>query len=187
MYTCRKEMEYATGDVMDLKGLLRVVPDFPKEGINFIDITTLIKNPAALDESVRRLADFARKRDITTVSGIESRGFIFGAAVARELGVGFVPVRKPGKLPWETYREEYSLEYGTNAIEIHRDAFDSHDRVFIVDDLLATGGTMQATASLVEKCGAAVAGIGFVVELTFLDGRRKLDNYEIISLVTYDD
>jgi len=170
---------------MNLVDFIPGVPDYPKPGILFYDITPLLADPHALDESVSRLAASVEALDVTCVAGIESRGFIFGAAVARELGLGFVPIRKPGKLPRETISEEYSLEYGTDKIEMHRDALKKGDRVLLVDDLLATGGTMKAATSLVEKTGAEVARIAFVVELLFLDGRKKLDGYDVVSLVTF--
>ncbi len=170
---------------MNIKPIIRDIPDFPKKGIIFKDITPLLLNPEALKTSVSQLADAAKGLGITKVVGIESRGFIFGAAVALELGAGFVPIRKPGKLPAETLREEYTLEYGTDTIEIHKDALSSGDKVFIIDDLLATGGTVHAAVKLVEKAGANVAKIGFVIELAFLNGRAKIHGYEILSLVTF--
>ncbi|MCE5250008.1 adenine phosphoribosyltransferase [bacterium] len=170
---------------MNLKSSLREVPDFPKPGINFIDITTLLKNPQAFAETVKLLVRSVHGSDINAVVGIEARGFIFGGAVAKELGVGFIPIRKPGKLPAATIHESYELEYGTDSIEMHADALAKGDRVLLLDDLLATGGTMKAAASLIEKVGAEVVKIAFVVELTFLNGRDKLAGYDVISLVTY--
>lgn len=170
---------------MNLKHHLREVPDFPKSGINFIDITTLLKNPTALNDSIALISSPWKDKGITAVAGIESRGFIFGGAVAVQLGVGFIPIRKPGKLPADTISESYELEYGTDTVEMHRDALGQDDTVLLVDDLLATGGTMQASVKLVEKTGAEVAGISFVAELTFLNGREKLEGYEISSLVLY--
>ena len=170
---------------MNLKSYLREVPDFPKPGINFIDITTLLKNPQAFAETVKLLVRSVQDSGINAVVGIEARGFIFGGAVAKELGVGFIPIRKPGKLPAATIHESYELEYGTDSIEMHADALAKGDRVFLLDDLLATGGTMKAAASLIEKVGAEVVKIAFVVELTFLNGRDKLAGYDVISLVTY--
>jgi adenine phosphoribosyltransferase len=169
---------------MDLRHMLREVPDFPKPGINFIDITPILSNPAAFAAAVDGLCLEAEGRDITQVAGIESRGFIFGAAVALRLGVGFIPIRKPGKLPCESICEEYALEYGTDRIEMHTDACGPADRIFLIDDLLATGGTMAAAIRLVEKTGASVAHISFVVELSFLKGRMKFDSYDPTSLVT---
>lgn len=170
---------------MDLKSFIRDIPDFPKSGIIFKDITPLLKNPEALRETVSLLCGTVEGAGITAVAGIESRGFIFGTAVAHELGVGFVPIRKPGKLPAETISESYALEYGTDAIEMHRDALVPGDRVFLVDDLLATGGTMQAAAKLVERAGANVSKIAFVIELGFLKGREKIADYDVTSLMIF--
>ncbi len=170
---------------MDLKNFIADIPDFPKPGIIFKDITPLLKEHAALQESVKCMADNVKDLKITKVVGIEARGFIFGTAVALELGLGFIPVRKPGKLPAKTIRESYSLEYGSNTIEMHADALTSEDSVLLVDDLLATGGTMKAAVDLVERCGASVGGIAFVVELSFLNGRELLGNYPVSSLITY--
>ena len=170
---------------MNLSDYIREVPDFPKPGIMFKDITPLLKNHEALTESVRLLAKTADGLDITAVVGIESRGFIFGTAVACELGVGFIPVRKPGKLPSDTISESYELEYGTDTIELHSDALDNGDRVLLIDDLLATGGTMKAAVKLVEKTGAKIAKIAFVIELSFLNGRKHFPEYDMISLITY--
>jgi len=170
---------------MDLSRILRTIPDFPKPGINFIDITPLLKDYNAFRETVSLLIATVADRGITAVAGIESRGFIFGGAVALELGVGFIPIRKPGKLPAATFSQSYDLEYGTDTIEIHTDALGPGDRVLIVDDLLATGGTMQAAAKLVEQTGASVEKIAFVVELGFLNGREKLTGYDVTSLVTF--
>ena len=170
---------------MELKQYLREVPDFPKPGINFIDITTLLNNPPALRETVKLLSKPWKDKEITDVVGIESRGFIFGCAVAVELGAGFIPVRKPGKLPADTVSESYDLEYGTDTVEMHSDALCPESTVLLIDDLLATGGTMEASIKLVEKTGATVAGISFLVELTFLNGRKKLGEHNISSLVQY--
>jgi len=170
---------------MDLSTFIRDVPDFPKPGIVFKDITPLLKDAGALKYAVGRICESVGDSGVTAVVGIESRGFIFGTAVAVELGVGFVPVRKPGKLPCETLSERYSLEYGTDSIEMHRDALGPGDRVVLVDDLLATGGTMKAAVSLVEKAGAAVRKIAFVIELAFLNGREKLEGYDVSSLLIY--
>ncbi len=170
---------------MDLISFIRDVPDFPKPGIIFKDITPLLKSPSAFSESVNRLCSTAEGKEIINVAGIESRGFIFGAAVALKLGVGFVPIRKPGKLPSDTLKESYSLEYGTDAVEMHSDALQTGDRVLLVDDLLATGGTMSAAVKLVEKSGARVIKIVFVIELAFLKGREKIAGYDIVTLLTY--
>jgi adenine phosphoribosyltransferase len=168
-----------------LKKLIRDVPDFPKKGIVFKDITPLIGDPEGLATAVDLLAEPFKDKGITAVCGMESRGFIFGVPVAERLGAGFVPVRKPGKLPHETLRQEYALEYGTDALEIHKDALSPRDRVVIVDDLLATGGTASATVDLVRATGAEVAGVAFVIELAFLRGREKLKALDIRSLVIY--
>jgi len=171
---------------MDLRKLVREVPDFPKPGIGFKDITTLVKSPAGLEEAVDRIAAQYADAGVDVVVGIEARGFIFGTGVAMKLGVGFVPARKPGKLPAEVVTAEYELEYGTDAVEMHRDAISTGDRVLIVDDLLATGGTAAATAKLVEELGGDVVAIAFVIDLPFLKGREKLAGYEVSSLIEYD-
>ena len=171
---------------MNYKKLIREVPDFPKPGINFKDITTLLKNGKALKKSAKEILKKFSKKKIDAVAGIESRGFIFGSVIAYELGVGFIPVRKPGKLPAESVSASYDLEYGQNVLHLHKDAVKKGQRVLIIDDLLATGGTLRATCDLVEKLGGKVAGIGVLVELTFLKGRGKLKNYDVISLVQYD-
>ncbi|HME55879.1 MAG TPA: adenine phosphoribosyltransferase [Candidatus Lokiarchaeia archaeon] len=164
--------------------LIRNVPDFPKPGIQFKDITPLIKDADGLKNAVEDLAAAFQDNEINKVVAIESRGFIFGAGIALKLGVGFVPIRKPGKLPAETVRMEYSLEYGTDAIEMHLDAISPGERVLIIDDLLATGGTFQAAAKIVENVGGIVAGIACVIELTeSLHGRDLLEGYEVVSLV----
>lgn len=170
---------------MDLSSCIRDIPDFPKPGIIFKDITTLLKNADALTETITKLTESVYGFEITSVVGIESRGFIFGAAVAKDLGVGFIPIRKPGKLPSKTIRESYELEYGTDTIEMHADALSKGDRVLLIDDLLATGGTMKAAVNLVEKAGAEVSRIAFVIELGFLNGRDKLIGYDVVSLISY--
>ena len=172
---------------MDLASTIRSVPDFPIEGILFYDITTLLKNPEALKASVDQLVDHYQNTGIDVIVGMESRGFIFGMPVAYQLGIGFVPVRKPGKLPAETVSESYDLEYGTNTLEIHVDAIEQGQKVLIVDDLLATGGTAKATCNLVEKLGGEIAGVAFVIELNFLKGREKLQGYDVFSLLSYDE
>ncbi len=164
---------------------IRDVPDFPKKGIVFKDITTLIKEPALFREVIETMTERYRSRGVQKVVGIESRGFIFGSTVAYLLDAGFVPIRKPGKLPAETYREEYELEYGTDSVEIHRDAVEPGEKVAIIDDLLATGGTMAATLQMLEKLGADIVGISFLIELGFLNGRERLSRYDIHSLITY--
>jgi adenine phosphoribosyltransferase len=169
----------------DLKAYIREVPDFPKPGILFYDITTLLKDPLALRMTVDRFVWLFTQKRIDKVIGIESRGFMFGPSVAYDLNAGFVPVRKPGKLPAKTVRQSYDLEYGSDAIEMHADAVEPGERVLIVDDLIATGGTAHAAARLVESAGGTVAGFGFIVELTFLPGRQKLEGYEVESLIRY--
>lgn len=170
----------------DLKSCIREVPDFPKKGIGFKDITTLVKDPVAFKQSLEQLAAPYKGEGVTKVVGAESRGFIFGAPVAVILGAGFVPVRKPKKLPAPTLAVSYELEYGTDTVEMHRDAIQPGDRVLIVDDLLATGGTAAAMVTLVERAGGTIVGIAFVVELTFLKGRAKFGKHPCRSLVTYD-
>ena len=172
---------------MDLASTIRSVPDFPIEGILFYDITTLLKNPEALKASVDQLVDHYKDVGVEVVVGMESRGFIFGMPMAYQMGIGFVPVRKPGKLPAETVSESYDLEYGTNTLEIHVDAIEKGQKVLIVDDLLATGGTAKATCNLVEKLGGEIVGVAFVIELNFLHGREKLKDYDVFSLLQYDE
>ena len=166
---------------------IRDIPDFPKPGIQFKDITPLLLDADALSEAVSQLADWARPLDVDFVVAAEARGFILGAAVARELGAGFVPARKPGKLPHETISAEYILEYGVDALEMHADALADGARVLLHDDLLATGGTAQALAELIEETGAVIAGCAFLVELAFLRGRRRLEGYDVHALVSYDE
>jgi len=168
-----------------LEDYIRDIPDFPKPGILFKDITPLLGAPDAFRASVERLAEPWRDESIQKVAGIESRGFIFGAAVAQLLGCGFVPIRKPGKLPYKSHRHEYELEYGTDALEIHEAAFARNDRVVIVDDVLATGGTAAAAGSLVRTVGADLVGYAMVIELSFLGGREKLDGARLHSMITY--
>ena len=170
---------------IDLRSKIRSIPDFPKKGIVFRDITTLLKDPAALAEALDRFTDRCATLDIQKVVCIESRGFILGGALAQRLNAGFVPVRKPGKLPAETIREEYELEYGTDALEIHRDAIQPGDRVLVHDDLLATGGTAVAACKLVESLGGKILCLGFLVELSFLNGRERLEGYDTFSLIDY--
>lgn len=170
---------------MEIKNFIRDVPNFPKEGIIFKDITTLLKDKNAFEFTLENLFEFAKDKGITKVVGIESRGFIFGGALAQKLNCGFVPIRKPGKLPAEKIREEYSLEYGIDSIEIHKDALNENDIVLLHDDLLATGGTMKAACNLVEKLGAKINQISFIIELDFLNGRKLLEKYKINSLIHY--
>ena len=170
----------------DLKQHIREVPDFPKPGINFYDITTLLKDATALRMTVDRFAwIFSGGHRIDKVVGIESRGFMFGPSLAYSLNAGFVPVRKPKKLPAETVSEMYDLEYGQDRIEMHADAISAGEKVLIVDDVVATGGTAAATARMVESLGGVVAGFGFIIELTFLPGRAQLQGYEVASLIQY--
>src|SRR5262244_3654850 len=169
-----------------LKNLIREVPDFPKKGILFYDITTLLKDKLGFATLIDALSEHYLDKDVDLVLGMEARGFIFGPALAYRLNAGFVPVRKPGKLPAATAKYDYALEYGTNTLEIHQDAIVKGQRVIIVDDLLATGGTAEATAKLAESLGAKIAGLGFVVELEFLKGRDKLKGYDVMSLLKYD-
>jgi len=169
----------------DLKKHIREVPDFPKPGINFYDITTLLQHPQALRATVDRFVDLFADRHIDKVVGIESRGFMFGPIVAYDLNAGFVPVRKPGKLPSKVIKCTYDLEYGTDCLEVHEDAFARGQRVLVVDDVIATGGTALATAKLVEQLGGKVEAFGFIIELTFLPGREKLAGYHVESLIRY--
>ncbi len=170
---------------MDYKSLIREVPDFPKPGILFYDITTLLKDAPAFRSIVDELTFRYREKRIAKVIGIESRGFIFGAPLAYRLGAGFIPVRKPGKLPAHTFEVQYNLEYGSNSLTIHRDAIEEGEQVLIVDDLLATGGTAAATVKLVRQLGGQMVGLVFLVELAALKGREKLNGCDIHSLVTY--
>lgn len=168
-----------------IRDLIRDVPDFPKEGIVFKDITPVLLDPEAFDSTIAWMAARADELGVDRVAGPESRGFIFGTALAQRLGCGFIPIRKPGKLPWRTRAVSYELEYGTDTVEIHEDAASSEHRVLLVDDLLATGGTMGACCELVEGLGATVAGCLFLVELGFLNGRAKLGERPAHSMVTY--
>ncbi len=171
---------------MDLASLIRDVPDFPVKGILFKDITTLIRNADAFREVIDRMADHYAETDVDIVVAIEARGYIFGAPLAYKLGAGFVPIRKPGKLPAKIVSESYTLEYGTNTLEVHEDAIEPGQRVLVVDDLLATGGSARATVNLVERLGGEVVGVAFMIELDFLHGRDKLSGYDILSLIHYD-
>jgi adenine phosphoribosyltransferase len=169
-----------------LKKLIREVPDFPKKGILFYDITTLLKDKVGFATLIDALSEHYLDAKIDTVLAIEARGFIFGPALAYRLNAGFVPIRKPGKLPAEKVRWTYDLEYGKDTLEIHKDAVKPGERVVIVDDLLATGGTASACVQLAKSLGAEIAGLGFVVELDFLNGRKKFENTEVFSLLHYD-
>ena len=168
----------------DLKKYIREIPDFPKKGILFYDITTLLKDKVALKKSIDLIAKKYKKENIDYVVGVEARGFIFGAAVAYKIGAGFVPVRKKGKLPAEVTTITYDLEYGTDTQEVHTDAIPAKSRVLIVDDLLATGGTIRATADLLKKQKAAIVGVAFLVELRFLKGKKKLQDLDLFSLLS---
>ena len=170
----------------DLKALIREIPDYPKPGILFYDLTTLLKDPAGFHSLVDQLCEQYNGTKVDVVAGIEARGFIFAPALAYRLGAGFVPVRKPKKLPAKTAAVSYALEYGTDTLEIHEDAIKPGDRVIICDDLLATGGTAAATAKLIQKLGGKVEGTAFAVELTFLNGRAKLPGLDVFSLIQYD-
>jgi adenine phosphoribosyltransferase len=168
---------------MNLESYIRDIPDFPKEGIVFKDITPLLASPEGFRQAIDTIAEAFADDGITKVLGAEARGFIFGGALAYRLGAGFIPARKPGKLPWETTKAEYALEYGTDILEMHLDAIGEGDVVLIVDDVLATGGTAAAKAQLAESTGAAVAGLAFLIELDFLGGRQKLGGAKIVSLI----
>jgi len=170
---------------VELKSRIRDVPDFPKPGIIFKDITPLLQDPEALRESIDGMSRHLREREFDLIVGMESRGFIFGTATAYALNKGFVPVRKPGKLPAETVSQTYELEYGTDSIEIHKDAVKEGQRVVVLDDLLATGGTANATVKLVKRLGGKVVEAAFVIELTFLNGRKRLDGLDVFSLIRY--
>ncbi len=174
-----------TSEIEALKAKIRDVPDFPKPGIVFKDITTLLKDPEGLRRSADLMADMVRGRDVRKVLAIESRGFILGSLVADRLGLGLVPVRKPGKLPARTRKASYALEYGTDSLEIHEDALLPGEPVLIVDDLIATGGTARAVAELAEGLGARVDAYAFLIELSFLNGREKLEGYDVLSLIRY--
>lgn len=171
---------------MDLKKYIRNIPDFPQKGILFRDITPLLADGDAFKFVVEELANHFKDKGIQKVAGIEARGFIIGAPVAAELGVGFVPIRKPGKLPFETVRKEYQLEYGMSILEVHKDAVKKGEKVLMIDDLLATGGTAKAASELIESLGGEIAGWGFVIVLKSLKGEEKLKNYELFSLIDFD-
>ncbi|MCG6914763.1 adenine phosphoribosyltransferase [bacterium BMS3Abin03] len=170
----------------NLKKYIRSIKDFPKKGIMFRDITTLLQEPKVLSETLEQLINFTRGLKIDKVVGIESRGFIFGSLLADRLNAGFIPIRKPGKLPAETVSETYELEYGTDKIEIHKDAIKTGENVLLHDDLLATGGTAEASCKLIEKLGGKIVQISFLIELTFLNGKEKLNKYDVRSIIKYD-
>ncbi|WP_246940728.1 adenine phosphoribosyltransferase [Bacillus pinisoli] len=170
---------------MDYKKYVTIVPNWPKEGIQFKDITTLMDNGEAYKSATDEIVTFAKQQNVDLVVGPEARGFIIGCPVAYALGVGFAPVRKEGKLPREVIKVQYGLEYGSDVLTMHKDAIKPGQRVLITDDLLATGGTIEATINLVEQLGGVVAGIAFLIELSYLDGRKKLDGYDVLTLMTY--
>jgi adenine phosphoribosyltransferase len=170
---------------VDLKKYVRDIPDFPKPGIVFKDITPMLKSPEAFGALIDLFATKYKDSGITAVCGIESRGFIFGAALAHKMNVGFIPIRKAGKLPYKTVKKEYSLEYGTDSIEIHEDAVEKGEKVLLIDDLIATGGTAKAALDLLEEIGANVVGIAFLVELSFLKGIEKFDKNKVFCLLKY--
>ena len=171
--------------VRKVQSLVRDVPDFPKKGILFKDITPVLRDGATFDRVIATLETYAQNRGADVIAGIESRGFIFGAALAARMDLGFVPIRKHGKLPWKTVKQSYDLEYGKDTVEMHRDAVDKKQRVLVVDDLLATGGTLAGTCKLVQKAGGIVAGCACVLELAFLDGRKRLRGLDLFSIVQY--
>lgn len=171
---------------MNLSDYIATIPDFPKKGIMFRDITTLLQNGEAFSYAVSKIAEYAKSKGVTVIVGPEARGFMIGCPVATELKIGFVPVRKPGKLPRASISEEYSLEYGTNTLSIHADSLKKGDKVVIVDDLLATGGTALAAAHLCERLGAEVVGMAFVIDLKDLNGRKLLKDYDVCSLLEYE-
>jgi adenine phosphoribosyltransferase len=172
---------------MNLKEKIRVIPDFPKPGISFKDITTLLKDAQAFRYVIKTMAEYFKDKKIDMVVGVESRGFLLGAPLAYEMGLGFTLIRKPGKLPGDVLKVDYALEYGTDSLEIHTDSFKPGSNVLLVDDLLATGGTIAAAANLIERLGGKIAGFAFLVELSALEGRKKLKDYDILTLVQYDD
>jgi len=173
---------------MDIKSLIRTIPDYPKPGIMFRDITTLLSDAKGVRQAVLELADPFRDQQVEKVAGVEARGFIFGLAVAIELGVGFIPVRKPGKLPFDVVGEDYELEYGTDRVEIHSDATEPGERVLLVDDLIATGGTAEAAAKVIQKVGGKIIACAFVVELPELGGRKRLESvgHRVVSLCEFE-
>jgi adenine phosphoribosyltransferase len=171
---------------MDFKSKIRIIEDFPKEGISFKDVTTLVGDGEALKCAIDKLIDYLKDKNIDVIVGPEARGFIFGVPVAYGLGVGFVPVRKKGKLPYDTIEVEYDLEYGSDTLEMHKDAIKPGQKVAVIDDLLATGGTISSVAKLVELVGGEVAAMGFVIELTQLGGKERLNKYDVKSLVEYE-
>ena len=176
----------STSDTLDLKRFIRDIPDFPKPGILFRDITPLLRHPEAFREAVRRMAEHYRRERIDVVAAAEARGFLFAAPLALELDAGFVPIRKPGKLPFDTHAFHYELEYGTDSLEVHIDGIEPGQRVLVVDDLLATGGTVEACCRLVERCGAEVAGCAFLIVLKNLPGWERIQRYRPWALICYE-
>ena len=173
--------------MIDLRKMTRIVPDFPKPGIGFFDVTTVLKDGPAFQQVVDTLYDRFKNLQIDKITGIEARGFVYAAALAYKMEKGLILVRKPGKLPAETFRQEYALEYGTDAVEMHKDAVGQGEKILVIDDLLATGGTVTATCKLIEEAGGTVAGIGFMIELDFLHGRDKLKKYDIFSIINIEE
>lgn len=171
---------------IELSNFIRDIPDFPKPGILFKDITPLLLNPAAFDQSIQRMADHYQGKPIDVVAAAEARGFLFAAPLALRLGVGMVPIRKPGKLPFDRHSHSYELEYGTDTLEMHIDGIEEGQQVLVVDDLLATGGTMLACCEMIEKCGANIAGCAFLISLNFLPGAERLKKYPLFSLLDYE-
>lgn len=172
--------------MIDIQKLTRIVPDFPKPGIGFFDITTVLKDGPAFGQVIDSFYEVYRERDIDKIVGIEARGFVYASALAYKMKKGLILVRKPGKLPSEVLHHEYELEYGTDSVEMHKDAVEHDEKVLVIDDLLATGGTAEATCKLVEQAGGIVAGVGFMIELCFLNGRNKLKNHDIYSMLQID-
>lgn len=170
---------------MDFKQYIRVIPDFPQQGIRFKDITTLLKDGEAYKAAINQIVDYVKEKEIDLIAGPEARGFVVGAPLSYSLGVGFVPIRKSGKLPAETIEARYNLEYGKDALSVHKDAIQPGQKVLIADDLLATGGTIETTINLIEKLGGTVVGAAFLIELSYLNGREKLKDIDIFSLVKY--
>lgn len=170
---------------MDLKNFIRVIPNFPKEGIRFKDITPILQNPEAFNYAIDRFAEIAKEKNVDLIVAPEARGFMVGAPLAYKLNCGFIPVRKKGKLPYDTISTKYDLEYGKDELEMHKDAIKKGQRVYIFDDLLATGGTIKSVIKLVEELGGEVVGAGFFIELTYIDGRKNLEGYDLTSLVQY--
>lgn len=173
--------------MIDIQKLTRIVPDFPKPGIGFFDITTVLKDGPAFGQVIDSFYEVYRKRDIDKIVGIEARGFVYASALAYKMKKGLILVRKPGKLPSEVLHHEYELEYGTDSVEMHKDAVEHDEKVLVIDDLLATGGTAEATCKLVEQAGGIVAGVGFMIELCFLNGRNKLKNHDIYSMLLIEE